>query len=76
MWFDFGRLYFQVIKVNQLGAINDNRVIPVNIHSETGNIIMQGCFPMFMTGHEDIVEGNTDKTALENIFRKIYRSIL
>jgi hypothetical protein len=45
-----------VIKVNQLGAINNNRVIPVNIHSETGNIIMQGCLPMFMTGHADIDE--------------------
>lgn len=54
--FDFGRLYFQVVKVNQLGAINNNRVIPVNIHSETGNIIMQGCLPMFMTGHADIDE--------------------
>lgn len=39
-----------------MGAINNNRVIPVNIHSETGNIIMQGCLPMFMTGHADIDE--------------------
>lgn len=53
---DFGRLYFQVVKVNQLGAINHNKVLPVNVHRETGNSIIQGCLPMFMSGHADIDE--------------------
>lgn len=55
--FNFGRLYFQVVKVNQLGDINKNRILPVNIHSETENVIMQGCLPMFMNGRADIDEG-------------------
>lgn len=53
---DFGRLYFQVVKVNQLGAINNNDVLPINIHRETGSFIMQGCLPMFMSGHANIDE--------------------
>lgn len=54
--FDFGRLYFQVVKVNQLGAINNNIMIPVNIHCELDNAIMQGCLPMFMNGHGEVSE--------------------
>ncbi len=52
--FDFGRLYFQVVKVNQLGAINNNIMIPVNMHSESDNVIMQGCLPMFLNGHGEV----------------------
>lgn len=54
--FDFGRLYFQVVKVNQLGAINNNIMIPVNMHSESDNMIVQGCLPMFMNGHGEVPE--------------------
>ncbi|WP_310602415.1 ATP-binding protein, partial [Anaerosporobacter sp.] len=54
--FDFGRLYFQVVKVNQLGAINNNIMIPVNMHRESDNVIMQGCLPMFMNGHGEVSE--------------------
>ena len=54
--FDFGRLYFQVVKVNQLGAINNNTVIPVNMHCESDNVIMQGCLPMFVNGHGEVPE--------------------
>lgn len=53
---DFGRLYFQVVKVNQLGAINNNLLIPVNLHRESNNVIMQGCLPMFMNGHCEVSE--------------------
>ena len=53
---DFGKLYFQVVKVNQLGAINANALLPVNVHSETGNYIVQGCLPMFTSGHANIPE--------------------
>ena len=54
--FDFGRLYFQVVKVNQLGAINNNIVLPVNMHCESDNVIMQGCLPIFMNGHGEVPE--------------------
>ncbi len=54
--FDFGRLYFQVVKVNQLGAINNNIMIPVNMHCEADDFIIQGCLPMFMNGHVEVPE--------------------
>ncbi len=54
--FNFGKLYFQVVKVNQLGAINNNIMIPVNMHCESENIIIQGCLPMFMNGHGEVPE--------------------
>lgn len=54
--FNFGKLYFQVVKVNQLGAINNNIMIPVNMHCESENVIMQGCLPMFMNGHGEVPE--------------------
>ena len=53
---DFGKFFFQVVKVNQLADINNNMVLPVNVHSETGNYIMQGCLPMFVNGHANIPE--------------------
>ena len=55
--YDFGRLYLQVVKVNQLGAINNNNIIPVNIHCESDDVIIQGCLPMFMNGHGEVSEG-------------------
>lgn len=54
--YEFGKLYFQVVKVNQLGAINNNIMIPVNMHCESENVIMQGCLPMFMNGHCEVPE--------------------
>lgn len=54
--FNFGRLNFQVVKVNQLGAINNNIMIPINMHCESDNVIMQGCLPMFMNGHGEVPE--------------------
>lgn len=67
--FDFGRLYFQVVKVNQLGAINNNIMIPVNMHCESDNVIMQGCLPMFMNGHGEVHEDvyNQLKYAIDSI---------
>lgn len=52
----FGRSCFQVVKVNQLGAINSNSVLPLNVHSEFGNLIAQGCFPLVMNGRGEIPE--------------------
>lgn len=53
---EFGCLYFQVVKVNQLAAINRNAILPVNIHAENQNFIMQGCLPLVMNGQGRISE--------------------
>lgn len=53
---NFGRLYFQVVKVNQLAEVNQNVILPVNIHTETSNCIMQGCLPLVMRGQGKIPE--------------------
>lgn len=72
--FNFGRLYFQVVKVNQLGVINNNYAIPINIHSESKDVVMQGCLPMFMNGHgevpEEVYEQLKDATTAINIALK------
>ena len=52
----FGKLYFQVVKVNQLADINRNAILPVNIHSENENFVMQGCLPLVMNGRGKIPE--------------------
>lgn len=52
----FGRGCFQVVKVNQLGAINNN-IIPLNVHCEKGNMITQGCLPLVMMGRGEVPEG-------------------
>ena len=53
---DFGKLYFQVVKINQLADINKNTILPVNIHSENENFVMQGCLPLVMNGKGKIPE--------------------
>ena len=52
----FGKLYFQVVKINQLADINRNAILPVNIHSENENFVMQGCLPLVMNGRGKIPE--------------------
>lgn len=54
---NFGKLYFQVVKVNQLADINRSAILPVNIHSENENFVMQGCLPLVMNGRGKIPEG-------------------
>ena len=51
----FGCGCFQVVKVNQLGAINNN-IIPLNVHREKGNMITQGCLPLVMNGRGEVPE--------------------
>ena len=53
---NFGRLYFQVVKVSQLADINRNAILPVNVHAESGNFIIQGCLPLVMGGQGKIPE--------------------
>lgn len=47
---DFGQLYFQVVKVDQLADINRNTVLPVNVHEENSNFVIHGCLPLVMRG--------------------------
>ncbi len=54
--FEFARMRFQVVKVNQLGANYSNAFIPVNIHAESENEILQGCIPLFMNGRGEFTE--------------------
>ena len=53
---DFGSLYFQVVKVNQLADINRNTILPVNVHTENNSLVMQGCLPLVMGGQGKISE--------------------
>lgn len=56
----FARVNFHVVKVNQLGEINRNSVIPVNIHRETEDSKIQDYFPLFMSGEGEIAKGDYD----------------
>lgn len=67
--FDFARLKFQVVKVNQLGANYSNNFIPVNVHTESENEVMQGCIPLFINGRGEFPEIIYNK--LENIVAAI-----
>ena len=40
-----------VIKVSQLGDINRNQLIPINIYEVYENAILQGCLPLLMNGN-------------------------
>ena len=64
--FDFARMRFQVVKVNQLGENYSNTFIPVNVHSESENEVMQGCIPLFIKGHGKFPE---------EIFNKLERIV-
>lgn len=50
----FANTYFHVIKVSQLGDINKNRLIPLNMHYETETAIIQGCIPLFTNGQGEV----------------------
>lgn len=59
--FEFANIRFQVVKVNQLGANYSNDFIPVNVHVESDNEIMQGCIPLFINGRGEFPEIIFDK---------------
>lgn len=50
----FANADFHIIKVSQLGDINKNRLIPLNMHYETETAIIQGCIPLFTNGQGEI----------------------
>lgn len=67
--FKFARMRFQVVKVNQLGVNYSNTFIPVNVHAESGNKVMQGCIPLFINGRGEFPEEIFTK--LQNIVAAI-----
>ena len=52
----FAYVDFNVVKVNQLGTINRNHVIPINVHKETETEIMQAIMPLTISGTTEIPE--------------------
>lgn len=50
----FGLVDLNVIKVNQLGKINSNQVIPIFVHRETENMIAQECINLFIASTTEI----------------------
>lgn len=52
----FAYVDFSVIKVNQLGTINNNQIIPINVHKETETEIMQAIMPLAIAGVTEIPE--------------------
>lgn len=67
--FEFARMKFQVVKVNQLGVNYSSEFIPVNVHTESENEIMQGCIPLFINGRGEFTEEIFSK--LKNIIAAI-----
>ena len=45
---------FHIIKVSQLGDINKNRLIPLNMYYKTETAVIQGCIPLFTSGQGEI----------------------
>ena len=50
----FSRAHFHIIKVSQLGDINKNKLIPLNMHYETETSVIQGCIPLFINGQGEV----------------------
>ncbi|MBD5475607.1 MAG: ATP-binding protein [Lachnospiraceae bacterium] len=50
----FGLVDLNVIKVKQLGTINNNQLIPINVHRETESTITQECIPLCISGVTEI----------------------
>ncbi len=52
----FAYVDFSIIKVNQLGTINNNQLIPINVHKETESEIMQAIMQLNISGITEIPE--------------------
>lgn len=50
----FGMVDLNIIKVNQLGTINNNQVIPINIRRETADTIEQECIQLYIADSTEI----------------------
>lgn len=75
--YHFANMDLHVIKVSQLGDINKNKVIPLNVHYETETSIMQGCLPLFINGQGELPESLFDLSlAMMNAINIAIRSII
>ena len=50
----FGMVDLNIIKVNQLGTINNNQVIPINVRRETEDTIEQECIQLYIADSTEI----------------------
>ncbi len=57
----FGLVDLNVIKVNQLGTINYNQIIPINVHRETETSIIQERINLKISGPTEIAESNFEQ---------------
>ncbi len=57
----FGFVDLNVIKVNQLGTINSNKIIPLHVHSETKTTISQSRIDLFSTDVTEIPKATYDQ---------------
>lgn len=65
----FAQNHMIVIKVNQLGDINGNKMIPLNVHEEYNNALLQGCLPLLMNGNGSL------PTTIYPLFERIITAI-
>lgn len=50
----FAYVELNVINVNQLGIINQQEIIPLNVHLENNNYIAMACLPLIVTGQGEL----------------------
>lgn len=50
----FGLVDLNVVKVNELGKINSNQIIPIFVHRETESSITQECINLYIAGMSEI----------------------
>lgn len=72
----FGLVNLSVVKVNQLGTINRNQSIPINVHNETDTSIMSGIVFLNVNETSEILEAHYDQvetaiTAINIVLRSI-----
>lgn len=65
----FANVNFHIIKVSQLGDINSNRVIPLNMYYETDTSVIHGCIPLFTYGQGEF------PSELYDLFSKTIQAI-
>lgn len=58
-----------VVKVNQLGDINRNQMIPLNVYEVYDNALLQGCLPLLMNGNGSL------PTTIYPLFERIIEAI-
>lgn len=58
---EFGKGYFQVVKVGQLADVIKGDIVPLNVHEESNKTIIHGCLPLFIDGIAKMPEAVFDK---------------